>query len=584
MSQNKNEEFTIKLLVEYSMIFDEPPKDLRTYLNGISRTVLLTSMTFFLGFANRNSKFEEFKDFLEMFFCEENNQLANQIYSKLSSYRQARKAEPIIINPYTSLQIFEFCFNELGDENTQSNAEAEVNILKAILFVNEQNTILQNKAFESTKNVHIDLIPGALWLAQSFSYSDLINYNLTEIVACQMIKSIYFFEFLENNNQTKILLDEFLKYFKCPNWKYFLRRYLPFASSVIMANRESHIDVSIERGEEFENSCNFIEKLIITDEETIRDYDFRKIRAKPFYKISDGVYRIIFGLFVVELLHKGLFFKLTEINDKLENAKKVKGNFRSFYCGEFSEKFLLYKTLNSIYENRYVEFSGAELQALNVVGEPDYYIRKGNAVFLFESKDILINATIKSTYDFEQYETELKKKLYFDLKNEKVDKKAVLQLLDNIENILTKQLSFDVNYKTNSVYIYPIIVLHDNQFNVPGLNVLVNHWFKKELEKLKVKGINIDRVQPITIINIDAFLFYQDLLRNRTIKLETILDEYFKFTTFDNKKKYRDEDHAQEFLYRTILPFSTFLGKYISDKNLKQLPAMFKEKSMQLFT
>src|SRR5690606_13087860 len=110
-------------------------------------------------------------------------------------------------------------------------------------------------------------------------------------------------------------------------------------------------------------------------------------------------------------------------------------------------------------------------------------------IFLFESKDILINATIKHSYDFTKYEKELRKKLYYEESDGKTEKKAVLQLLKNIENILKKEFPADLNYKTKSVIIYPIIVLHDHQFNVLGLNSLVNHWFKIEVKKLGETGV-----------------------------------------------------------------------------------------------
>lgn len=578
-----NDGFSLKLIVEYSAVFDEEPKELKTYLTGISRSMLLNAATFFLGFSNRKSKFEDYKEFLGMFFCQENNQLANEIYFKLNTLRQKHQAELIIISPQASLQIFEFCFDHLTDEDKQEKAEAERNIFKAILLTNEHNTELQKVSSESTKNIPQGLRFAALSLSQSFAYSDIINYEISAVLTTQVIKSIYLFEFLEANPQTKILLQAFLNYFNCTNWKDFLKKVLPLTFSVIKADSEAHIDIHVENNEHFQSSCDFIEKLIVVDSEAINDYDFKKIRSKPFYKISDGVYRIIFGLFVIELIHKGAYFKLSEINNTLGQAEKVKGNFRSFYCDEFSEKFLLYKTLNSIYQNKYKELSGAEIKLLGIDAEPDYYIRKGNALFLFESKDILINAKIKSTYDFAQYETEFQKKLYYEDKNGKIDNKAVLQLTKNIERVLTKQFSFDTNYKEHSVYTYPIIILHDHQFNVAGLNVLVNYWFKIELEKLKAKGLLVDKVQPITIIDIDTFIFHQDIFRDRTIKLETVLEEYFKFTTFDKKKKYRDEEHAKQYAKRTVVPFSVFLGNYIADKQVRRVPKMLMEKGIKLF-
>jgi hypothetical protein len=578
-----NNGFNLKLIVEYSAVFEEEPKDLNTYLTGISRSTLLNAATFFLGFSNRKSKFEEYKDFLGMFFCQENYQLANEIYFKLNALRQKHQAELVIISPQASLQIFEFCFDYLTDEDTQETAEAERNIFKAILLTNEQNTELQKVSSESTKDIQQELRFAALSLSQSFAYSDIVNYEISEVLTTQVIKSVYLFEFLESNPQTKTLLQEFLNYFNCNEWRDFLKQLLTLTFSVINAENEAHIDIHVENNEHFQRSCDFIEKLIVLDTEVINDYDFKKIRSKPFYKISDGIYRIIFGLFVIELIHKGVYFKLSEINNTLGQDEKVKGNFRSFYCDEFSEKFLLYKTLNSIYRNKYKELSGAEIKQLGTDAEPDYYIRKGNTLFLFESKDILINASIKSTYDFAKYEIEFQKKLYFENKNGKTDNKAVLQLTKNIERVLTKQFSFDTSYKEHSVYTYPIIILHDHQFNVAGLNVLVNHWFNIELEKLKVKGLFIDKVKPITIIDIDTFIFHQDIFRDRTIKLETVLDEYFKFVTFDSKRKYRDEEHAKEYVKRTVVPFSIFLSNYVAEKKVRRVPKTLMEKGIKLF-
>jgi hypothetical protein len=296
----------------------------------------------------------------------------------------------------------------------------------------------------------------------------------------------------------------------------------------------------------FENSCRFIEKLNVDESEILNDYDFKKIRSKPFYKVEQGIYRIIYGLFVIELIHKGVFFKLNEINNGLKDGDKIK-NFRSLYCDDFSEKYLLYKLLNSIYKNRYIEFSGEQIKQFGIDSEPDYYIRNGNNLFLFESKDILINASIKSSYDFNLYEPEFKKKLYFELKKEKVDKRAVLQLINNIQNVLTKQFQFDTNYKTHSLYIYPILILHDHQFNIAGLNLMVNSWFQIELAKLKEKGLVIDKVKPITIIDIDTIIFHQDLFRDRILKLNLVIDEYFKFITFDTKRKYLNEEHLKKY-------------------------------------
>ena len=572
----------IDLLVTFGEVFDEEPKDLKTYLTGINRSKSLIISVFFLGFANRNSEFKDYKNLLSILFRKENNVLANEIYVKLINLQKKENAELIIVNPLTSLQLFEFCFDNLTENDSQTEAESEVNIFKSILYLNEQNIKLHNIAFSSTQDLDDNLKLAARTLSQSFPYSELINYDESEVLAGQMIKSIFLFEFLESDPRTNTLLTEFLKHFESPDWKTFLKSTLPLTFAVIKTKKEAHTDIVIAKDENFESSCKFLEKLNVTDTEILNDYDFKKIRSKPFYKVSEGVYRIIYGFFVLELIHKGVYFKLNEINNGLKDGEKIK-NFRSLYCDDFSEKYLLYKLLNSIYKNRYIEYSGEQIKQMGIEAEPDYYIRNGNNLFLFESKDILINAAIKSSYDFKQYEIEFKKKLHFETKKEKIEKKAVLQLINNIENVITKQFQFDTNYKTQSIHIYPILILHDHQFNIAGLNVVVNSWFQTELAKLKEKGLPTDKVKPLVIIDIDTLIFHQDLFRDRALKLNQILDEYFKFITIDNKKKYIDNKHTKEYAKRTVITFSHFISNYVKLNKIRRVPKMIIEKGITIF-
>ena len=572
--------FSISIVLRFSEVFNEEPKELNNYLAGISRSKMLHICAFFLGFSNTHSKFEDFNDFLKMYFSPENKEFAIAFSQILRTKTNEEEASLVLITPLTTLQLFEYSFDNLANVQIQSNAELEINILKSILLLNEKNILLQDTAFSSTKNVETELKPAALAIASTFPYAEFINYDKSEVLATQMIKSFFLFEYLESNEQTALILNNFLKYFDCEDWKSFLRKLVPLTFAFLSANKEAHIDIVIQPGEKYEEGCRFLDKLIVSDTEALQDYDFKKVRSKPFYKANKGVYRIIFGLFVLELVHKGVYFKLSEINKSLPNEVKIK-NFRSLYCDEFSERVLLYKTLNTIYQNRYIEYNGAMMKERGIVGEPDYYIRNGSSLFLFESKDILINAEIKSTYDWKLYEEEFKKKLYVEVDSEKTHNKAVLQLISNIKRSLLKEFPFDTNYKPKSLYIYPIIILHDQQFNLAGLNVIINNWFNEELIKLKNLGLPIQRVQPITIINIDTLIFHQDLFRVENITSCLIIDEYLKFITFDRKKKYLNDEHLKMHAERTILNFSLFLSNYVAEKNIRKVPKMIMEKGDQ---
>jgi hypothetical protein len=89
----------------------------------------------------------------------------------------------------------------------------------------------------------------ALSISQSFPYSELINNDISEVLAGQIIKSIFLFEFLETDARTNDILAEFLKYFECADWQTFLKSTLPLAFAVIKSEKEAHIDIVIRKDE-----------------------------------------------------------------------------------------------------------------------------------------------------------------------------------------------------------------------------------------------------------------------------------------------------------------------------------------------
>lgn len=578
MSHNSN----LYNIVEFSLVFEEDPKELKDYLQGISRSMILQAAAFFLGFNNHNSRYRDYIDLIQMFFCEENQEFLNQIHGKLKELEEQDNGIVTIINARSSLQLFEFAFDNLGEDEFQTNAEAEINIFKAYLLLNQEITRNEDNIEATTQTLPSELKLTGLLLTQSFPYADIQNYNASELLASQMIKSLYLFEFLESNEVTNNLLEHYLAYYKSNTWQEHLKSLFPLAIRPLMVDKESYTDIIVEKNDEFNDNIDFIEKLIIKDTESIQDHDYRNLRSSPYYKVDEGVYRLTFIVFAIELLHKGIYFKLNEINSNLPEEKQLKG-LRSLYCHKFSENYLLYSILNSIYTNKYIKFSGDEILQYGIEAEPDYYIRNGNKIFLFESKDILINADVKSSFDYTVYEKEFKKKLYYDSNGKKIKKKAVLQLINNIQRLLNGQLNFDTNYKFKSATIYPILILHDHQFNVAGLNSLVNHWFTLELKKLEKSGINIYKVKPITIINIDTLIYMQDPLRSNQIRLERVIDEYHKHCKINPKRKYKDQDHLRKVHLDANSPFSVFAVNYARGQRIRLVPKMIKEKGITLF-
>ncbi|MFD3000441.1 hypothetical protein ACFS7Z_08730 [Pontibacter toksunensis] len=570
-----------KQTVGYKDIFEEAPSTIGAYLTGIPRNLLLKAATFFLGLARSNSKFRNHVDLLSMFFNQENNDFANDLYSRLKDIEQDTGAELIIINNHSSLRLFEYSFDHISENRTQTDSEAEINIFKAYLLFNQHLSDFDSIAGNSTKEL-TELQFAALCLSQSYVYSDIENYNINEIFIAQLIKAIFLFEFLESRSDTQYLLANFLEHFGCETWKEYLKKILPMMISAINKKNEGSVELTVIEDEEYTRNCLLFEKLIVSEAQIIEDTDFKKLRSAPFYKVNDGVYQIIFDLFVVEKLFKGLYFQLNELNSSLPKSERVK-DFRRIYTDDFSEKYILYSILQSIYSKRYKKYNGEDILRLGYNAEPDYYLRNGNSLFLFESKDILVQAEVKVSYDYQQIEAAFKKKLYFDDSNGKVEKKAVLQLVFNIERVLKKSFNFDINYKSSSLKIYPIIILHERQYNLAGLNVIVNQWFQKELLELKRRGVGVQGVKPVTIIDIDTFLLYQDYLKFNKVKLDNLLDLYFEHVQIKKKKKYLNYHHLEEAINNSVIPFSIFLSNYLNGRGIYPTPKMLSEKGFSLF-
>lgn len=464
---------TMGQLLEFEIAFpNEQPLTIEQYLSGGSKSVILNSSAFFLGFKNSKSEFSDNQKFLKMFFRTENVQFANQIYKNIKEVED-KGIEIDIINSYTSLKLFEYFFSKPQEEESQTQIEFERNLFKAYLVLNSQFTKKQSIAFTSCENITEELkLPMSLFCME-YPVSDKTNFNITQIWMTQMIKGIYLFQFLESNKKTQILLTSFLNYFNSSTWQDYLKNLLPLTISLIKNEKEAHTDIIVNQGEKFQEGCDFIEKLIVHENDELDQNDFLSVRAKPFYKVSDGVYRIIFNLFVVEKIFKGVYFSLRDINKTLPKENRIK-EIKSVYGEEFSEKTLSYKVIESIYTSKCIHFSGKELSDMKIDGAPDYYIRKGKNIILFESKDFLIKAEKKSTFDFSIYEQEFQRVLYFEsMPDGKEKHKAVMQLINCIRKLLKNEFLADINYNYKDIYIYPILLTHDLQYDTPDRKSVV---------------------------------------------------------------------------------------------------------------
>ncbi len=570
------------LLLEFAVAFPgEQPRRPEEYLMGGNRDLVLNAASFFLGFKNRDSRYVNNRDLLGMFFRQENRDFATAVHERIRiQERQGRQVQ--IINPYTSLKLFETFFQIVDNDVTQTPQEFEINLFKAYLVLNSNFTSRQMAATTSTTELEEELKIPMLFFCMSYVASDVTNYDLSELWITQTIKTIYLFQFLERDARTQRLLAAFLTHFECRSWEEYLKRLLPLTAPAIKSEREAHTDIILTGDEQYEAACTFIEKFIVPINEPLLESDFLSLRSKPLYKIEDGKYRIIFSLFVLEKIFKGMYFILRDINTSLPADEKIT-DLKSLFGADFAENTLCSEVIKIIYPDNCVRYSGEELAAMGIQGAPDSYVRKAKNILLIESKDFLIPAPVKESCDYSQYENEFEKKLYFMVDRRGVEMpKAIMQLIGTIRRVLRKEFEADKRYHYRDVTIYPVLLTHEHQYNVAGFNELLNYWFQAELELLQEEGFYIRGVRPLVVVNIDSLIYHQVALQ-KEIPLHEVLNKYLEHTHIAPGIMFPTEAEAQKHVMSKMDPFSIFIHNYFTDLGFREFPPMLNELGLTIF-
>jgi hypothetical protein len=573
----------IGVLLRFEAVFpDEERLSFEQYLSGCGRETILKASAFLLNFKKGEQEFSNIREFISNFFQKKNHKFGNYVYSKIEDVENRIKKQIGITNVYSSLTLFEYYFSQPETLQIQTSAELEVSLFKAYLSINSDFIELQEKARTSTKSLSPEEKYPMMMFCMQYPISDKTHYDISQIWVTQLIKAIYLYEFLEKKEEAKFLLNALLKEFQCKTWQEFLKSLIPLTTPAIKSSKKSYTDIKVEPGEDYEKNCLFIDKLIVQKNDELDENDFLTIRAKPLYKVKEGIYRVIFDLFVVEKIFKGAYFLLRDINKALPKKERIK-EIRSFYGYEFSEKELCYRVVKNIYPSQCIRFSGYELSQLKIDSAPDFYVRKGNNILLFESKDFLIRADKKMSFNYEVYYDEFSRVLdYEEISDNKIKPKAVVQLANSVRKLLKgdfAEADSDFNYR--KVSIYPILLTHDHQYNAPGFNDLINRWFQDELLLLKEDGIFIHKVAPLSIVNIDT-LIYNQVGLSKSVPLHKMLDLYHIQRTLPRKKAKSLEIYEKLFFSR-LVPFSNFVEAYFRRHNLFELPPDLNTVASSLF-
>lgn len=536
--------------LQFSDVFREDKKDLIDYLKNISKSTLEKT----ISFLNKDD-LPNYNDFFS------NRTIQNDINGRVENFVRNKKLQiPIcVFSTEANLYIFEGIIanrKQLLDENTlrRDTDRDELNIFKSILWVNEflnekeKNMNLPNESNNIYKIAQV-------FITLNFSTADLglyddINRELGNLVYASFYKLKELINFLEQGNEK--YLNKIYEYFNVRERKDFLTRVAELYFNVV--------DKSVGKDCFFKVKDNDQQKFLdslIAKEIKIED-DFVNIRNYPVYKKTDGTYIVLNPFFIMDKFTISLKFFL--VKSFWDN--NIQGDFSNFYNKDFSEKFLMKKLFDSIFDYKYF-VKKKTLGEEEAKDEPDYYFRYNNKIFIFEYKDILINKNVKVSRDIEIILSELKKKL---LQNKTGDK-GIGQLVKHINNIDNNEFPFDDGIKTNkSLKIYPILVLSDRKLEILGINYQFNQWFRDELGDLSHENI---KVQDLVVMSLDSFIVFKNKFKQDKENFRKMLDRHIT----EMKK---ENTHAQfSEIKNKLLPFSArFINEGLKEEDFK---GMFEE-------
>ena len=538
-------QFKIAQMLEYQMIFRGKPEPIEQYIQRIGKEKVLVMSSFF---ANTDIM-EMQKDpvaFIYNYFTVENQAFADKlVHVMMAQYGDSLQNSPItalnFINPIALYHIIDKALTLPDSLNLEYTIIPSNQIDYMKMLFAENSKIVERQATINTSDMQTMIDAIQQMLACQIADWDYSHVRLEEACLSQIFKCVYFFQYAEHS------MPKHLRQFCAQNgvndWKEYARiiigLFLPF-------DEKKGATIVVPVGiPDYEKVIGILDKLSSRQDTDEDDYDFRQLRECPLYKRTDGNYMILSKLFLVEKLYKSLYFEFNAINEILPRADKV-GDIKSYIGLHFAEEYLCNMILNRSFPRRCVKKSGTEYRAEGFTdSEPDFYVRNGNKAFLFECKDALFKSSTKISYDLEVIKEELRTKMHYVVDQRGIERpKAIRQLINNARRLMEESVIENLMRKDN-LRIYPIIITHDRTFTSPGVNWLLNRWYRKEINDHYPQLAG--HMMPLVLMDIDTLVLTCTRLQSRRFVLEHWIDNY--------NRELLSNDHELN-----QLPFSIFAG------------------------
>ncbi len=287
--------------------------------------------------------------------------------------------------------------------------------------------------------------------------------------------------------------------------------------------------------------------------------DFKTFRDKPILQVADKQFFVVNWNFLLEKLYVGLMFDIfykTSLKDQyVVNGIPRFDTFKSAIGKHFAQKHIAEILSQSVRNTTDVFIAGDDSRD----NDPDIYFRRKKSICLMEYKDAL---AVKSD-SFSKMKKQIDDKL--------AEGKGISQLAEQIK-ILEKNPDFFEKglssiYNKKKLVVYPILVVSDAAFAMPGMNDYLNRLFKEKLEKTSFY------VKDLVVIEEEFFLKHYDSFAILNEDLLKVLERYY-YQKFKARKKASKKIVARGLFLKQYNSFSEF--NLVKRYNKKRMSMRYK--------
>lgn len=522
----------VKILLSYSAVFPDRHDRIEDLLTNVPSKSAVEFVASIISWKNRQLITQQELEVWAPWLLQCRGDVKNPIGNYLDG---ANLQKYVLIDRYALLSLIDKLLCCYNDEARKLNMDDYSNLLLSYLICCDDRIEFEKQL--PNNDMPVDEFV-KLFLPKELKYNNIEadrDYRLQLILCYSLL-----IEFPKVNNKFHEYVNAFCEGINLTNPKEYLNHLFMFNFDLMGAKQGSCV---MEIKESDRRSINFIEHFALDAHNYKHTEDFHEFRECPVLKTGTHRYVFLFTKLFLDKAFTGLLFDMANVlgNQGVLYSKNAYADLKGFLGENFSEKFLFYTIMQRCFGRKYLMFTGTELNPQIGDGEPDYYMRRGNRVFVIECKDTLLANKYKLSGDYDEIVKGIEEKY---VSNENAKPKGITQLANVIENKLSQILNdVDRDSPQGVKYVFPILVYFDDSFDPEGVNWYLNNRFKEIVSNMTVSPDYV--VKDFVMINIELLMMLENLFADDKLKLANLINSYI--------------DYKNQAELNQIFPFNKFL-------------------------